>query len=263
MQPPSAGPSFEIAPPASTHDDRASVVANTLEVDGVRRLGVTPRRPWRFAAGQVAELSAGPGTEGYFAIATSPHEGPPLVFLIKAEGSDSKPLMLLAPGAEVTLRGPFGTGFSLPAATVARDLLFVTAGTAIAAARSAIGEALAEGGDTRVTLVVGVRRLADLCLRDELAAWRRRGVEVCVCVSGDDDLERSATPFTLARGRVQAHLGPHIRPTTRAFIAGSEELEDEVTDALVRLGAPPDRIQRNYRPDYRATHDGGAPPAAR
>ena len=228
--------------------DGALVVTQAHEAPGVRRLTVAPGRAWPFRPGQVAELSIGPGKEGYFAIASAPAEGSHLAFLIKAEGSDSEPLMHLQPGARLTLRGPFGAGFELPSGT--RDLLFVAAGTAIAAVRSAIVQALSEDGASRLALVVGVRRPSELCCADEIVAWQERGVAVQVCVSGDAPLPTS-TSLTFARGRVQSHLDEHARATTHAFIAGSEELEDEVTAKLVELGVSFERIQRNYRPDAR------------
>lgn len=256
IEPTATAPATTSADASSTaqeaRPERAIVAANTLEVEGVRRLTVTPTEPWSFRTGQVAELSVGSGTEGYFAIASAPREVAPLVFLIKAGGSDSEPLMRLEPGAELTLRGPYGPGFSLPASSAAEDLLFVSAGTAIAAVRSAVTEVLGTGVPHRVSVVVGVRRLADLCFAEELAGWARRGVDVCVCVSGalanDEDV---AADLAVARGRVQGQLGPRVRSTTRAFIAGSEALEDEVSAALLRLGVALDRIQRNYRPDHR------------
>lgn len=257
MQSPSAEPtattSFDASSTAQeARPARATVAANTPEVQGVRRLTLIPTEPWRFRTGQVAELSVGPGTEGYFAIASAPSEALPLVFLIKAEGSDSEPLMRLEPGAELTLRGPYGAGFSLPRGGDAEDLLFVSAGTGIAAVRSAIMEVLGSGVPHRVSVVVGVRRLADLCFAEELAGWARRGVDVCVCVSGALANDEVAAPgFAVAPGRVQGQLGSRAQPTTRAFIAGSEALEDEVSAALLRLGVALERIQRNYRPDHR------------
>src|SRR5262245_24657207 len=84
----------------------AIVLSNDPAIDGVRLIVLAPEAAWPYAPGQVAELSLGPGSEGYFAIASAPSEAPPIAFLVKAEGSPSEPLMRLEPGAEVKLAGP-------------------------------------------------------------------------------------------------------------------------------------------------------------
>lgn len=232
------------------------VVDNVAAAPGVRLITLSLPASWHFRPGQVAELATAPGTEGYFAIASAPFEAAAsdrLGFLVKAGGSDSEPLMHLLPGAPITLRGPFGAGFDLPSAISEHDLLFVTAGTAIAAIRSVVGEALNAGARSRVSVVIGVRHAADLCFPNELVAWHERGVNVRVALSyGEADLDL-ALPLSAGRGRVQAHLAALVSPTTRAFIAGSEELEDEVTAVLVAGGVDVRHIQRNYRPDGRIT----------
>jgi anaerobic sulfite reductase subunit B len=247
----------EAATGPTPRSSTARLLANAEASPDTRTLTVALPAPWTFEPGQVVELAAGPGTAGYFAIASAPSEagaGPDEVrldFLIKAGGSDSEPLMHLAPGASLTVRGPFGRGFSLPPPAARHPLLFVTAGTALSAVRSAVIEALARGHDpSAIALVIGVREASDLGFVRDIAAWVLRGVRVRVAVS-HGPLLGEPTPARV-RGRVQAHLGDLITPATRAFIAGSEALEDDVSAALVAAGMPVARIQRNYRPDQRA-----------
>ncbi len=218
------------------------VIDNAEAAPAVRKLVIAAPPEWSFVPGQVAELATTPGTEGYFAIANAPIEEGGLVFLVKASDSDSAPLMLLDPGASLTVRGPFGAGFSLPDGD--GDLLFVTAGTAIGAIRSAVVSALARN-TRRIAVVIGLRNAADLCFADDIAGWRARGVLVRVSLT-------QPTPGFLA-GRVQPHLADLAHPDTHAFIAGSEALEDEVTAVLLDHGVRPENIQRNYRPDARNT----------
>lgn len=236
--------------------ESVTVLANVPAAPGVRLLTLTVPAAWSFRPGQVAELLTDPGTEGYFAIASAPHETAaepgPLAFLVKAEGSDSEPLMHLHPGAAITLRGPFGAGFELPSPVAQHDLLFVTAGTALAAIRSAVLESLHAGAGARIAVVIGLRHAADLCFADEVAAWQARGVHVRLALSyGEADIAL-ALPFRVRRGRVQQHLADLVHAGTHAFLAGSEELEDDVTRVLVASGVEPAHIQRNYRPDGRA-----------
>ncbi len=218
------------------------VIDNAEAAPSVRRLVLAEPPGWSFVPGQVAELATTPGTEGFFAIANAPIEGGGLVFLIKAADSDSAPLMALARGAAINLRGPFGAGFSLPDAD--GDLLFVTAGTALGAIRSAVVSALARSPRS-IAVAIGVRHAADLCFADDIAAWRARGVVVRV------SLTRPAAGHL--EGRVHAHLADLAHAGTHAFIAGSEALEDEATAVLVAAGVRPENIQRNYRPDARNT----------
>lgn len=246
------GPRVEADPgPPPPMELAARVTANLAAASGVRRLILEPLVHWSFRAGQVAELVAEPGTEGYFAIASAPIELPRLSFLIKAGGSASEPLMALAEGRALTIRGPYGRGFDIP--SVPRSpLVFIAAGTAIAAARSGLLHAL---GDVEVVppgslaLVVGVRHEADLCFADELLALARRGVVIRVAVS------RPEAPLTaphLRHGRVHDHLADLVTPATLAFLAGSDAFEDDVEAALGTLGVGHAQIQRNYRPDHRS-----------
>lgn len=238
----------------------ARVTANLAAAAGVRRLVLEPLARWNFRAGQVAELVAEPGTEGYFAIASAPHELPRLSFLIKAGGSASEPLMALVEGRELTIRGPYGQGFEVPR-TPHPPLIFIAAGTAIAAARSGLFQALGDASSRPgipLTLVVAVRREADLCFADELVELARRGVVIRVAVSQPDG---PLSAEWLRPGRVQDHLAELVTPTTLAFVAGSEGFEDAVEAALAELGVAPSQVQRNYRPDHRSHHvapDGSA-----
>jgi len=234
--------------------DSAVVFDNVAAAPGVRLLTLSLSSPWPFQPGQVAELATTPGTEGYFAIASAPSEAITsgrLAFLVKAGDSDSEPLMRLTAGASITVRGPFGAGFDLSVASGDHPLLFVTAGTALAAIRSAVVEALGRFAGPRVSVLIGVRHATDLCFTNELVAWQGRGVDVRIALSyGDSDLDL-ALPLRAARGRVQVHLSALVSPTTHAFIAGSEELEEAVMAALVAGGVPVRHIQRNYRADWR------------
>lgn len=218
------------------------VIDNAEAAHAVRKLVIAAPPEWSFVPGQVAELATTPGTEGFFAIANAPIEPGGLVFLIKAADSDSAPLMTLGPGATITVRGPFGAGFSLPESD--GDLLFVTAGTAIGAIRSAVVSALARNPRS-IAVVIGVRHAEDLCFADDIAAWRRRGVIVRV------SLTKHVVGFL--EGRVHGHLPDLVHADTHAFIAGSEALEDEATAVLIEHGVRPENIQRNYRPDARNT----------
>lgn len=225
------------------------VLANNDEAPGVRRLVLERPEGWSHRPGQVAELALGPGTAGYFAIASAPSERE-LVFLVKLADDTTFPIGDAVEGVDVDVHGPFGAGFDLPR-DAAAELLFVGAGTALAALRAGVVEALVHHAPERVTLLCGVRRPNDLAFRDELAAWSARGVRVRVVVSRPDPDDAWSGHV----GWVQRCLIDLIRPTTFAFLAGSDVLEDAVEAELIGAGVARDHIQRNYRDDYRRDDD--------
>lgn len=218
--------------------------------------------PWPFTPGQVVELAVGPGNAGYFAIASAPSEARTessetrLRFLVKAKGSESEPLMCARAGDEVSVAGPLGRGFELPSPDRAVSLLFVSGGTAFAAVRSALAELMSNPRDGRaITVVTGVRDLADLGFVADITCWAAHGVVFRVAVTSGPLTPPAAlherAGISIVRGRVQAHLDDLVVPDTLAFIAGSESFEEEVGAALADAGLPAERVQRNYRPDAR------------
>ena len=227
-------------------DTRA--LGNVFESQGISRL--TVERPAGFVhkPGQVAALALGRDEIGYFAIATPPGE-PILEFLVKRAGADPR---MLGVGANdhIEVRGPFGAGFDVPPHALDDDarLLFVGAGTALAALRPAMIVASRSHPLARLGLVVGVRALADLAFADEIAAWSDGGMTVRIVVSGPDP-----TAPAPRRGWVQDHVADLMRPGTRLFLAGSDQLEDAVEAVALGAGMPRAAIQRNFRPDSRSS----------
>ncbi|MFO0748990.1 MAG: FAD-dependent oxidoreductase [Myxococcota bacterium] len=242
-----SAPTLALAPPERVCILAAMrVLANAEETPGVRRLVLARPSGWSYRPGQVAELVRGPGTEGYFALASAPEEDD-LAFLLKPAGTPSGAIAEALPGEEVEVRGPFGAGFELPD-DVAAPLLFVGAGTSIAALRSGVASAFAtRGALAGVTLACGVRRPEDLAFRSELARWQERGLGLRIVVSRPEPSDGWSGPT----GWVQAWLSDLATRDSWAFIAGSDAFEDAVEAALVAAAVPRERIQRNYRRDWR------------
>ncbi|CAK0741445.1 hypothetical protein CCP4SC76_1100006 [Gammaproteobacteria bacterium] len=94
----------------------------------------------------------------------------------------------LEAGAEVGIRGPFGSGFNL-ANFYGQDLLIVAGGLGLVPLRGLIGALMTErdrfGG---LTLIVGARSPAETLFRNELAAWRQQDVTVIELVDRTDHL---------------------------------------------------------------------------
>ncbi len=243
------------APDPVAHSRTVQVVASSTECDGVSRIEVALTGPWRHRAGQVAQLSLAPGEDGFFAIASAPHEAPNLTFLVRAGGSISPQLMALLPGDDLSLSGPFGRGYELSALTVTGrpsppPLLLVGVGTALGALRSALVDALETSPARAITLLLGIRRPEELCFAEEMPAWRQRGVAIHIVAS------RGGPSWPGLVGHVQDHMPAVVDAVSRGgaplcLLAGSEVFEDELTEHLIAAGIPSSAIQRNFRPDAR------------
>jgi len=236
--PPSDGP--ETIPPSHAV---GRVVSVRPEGDAASLVQILPPRdaPWR--PGQVAILSTTDGPEGYFAIATAPHEGGPHTFLIKNDGGGAgRALIDAAPGATVRYQGPVGAGFALTGLDDA-DLLFISAGTGLAPLRSVIAELLAADPRcaTRMTLVHGARRTGDVAFRTELSRWADQGVTLRVVLSR----EAGNAPSELA-GYVQHHLIDLVTPRTVAFLAGMPAMIAETRALLERNGVAVENVRTNF-----------------
>ena len=154
--------------------------------------------------------------------------------------------MSLPVGAELWVAGPYGRGYDLDEVSATpTPLLLVGMGSALGALRAAMLDTLAHRNHLPVVLLLGVRTENEVAFADEMDRWGHLGVEI--------HLVSSRGPGRL-RGHVQDHL-PAIAaryPGALVLVAGSEELENDVSDLLGRQGVPALRIQRNFRPDGRS-----------
>lgn len=148
-------------------------------VSGVRRetadtvtLSLTPAGAAAlapFAPGQFAMVYAfGAGEIPLSVSGIGPRE---LVHTVRAVGAVSGALCALAPGDQVGLRGPFGTGWELERAA-GQDLLIVAGGIGLAPLRPLVLAALAAPQRYgRLNLLVGARTAEDLLYADRIRAW--------------------------------------------------------------------------------------------
>ncbi|MEM7754293.1 MAG: hypothetical protein AAF297_01505 [Planctomycetota bacterium] len=86
------------------------------------------------------------------------------------QGVASNYLCDLHEGDEVMVTGPSGKRFILPEDPSQHDYVFFATGTGIAPFRGMIGDLVARGGGSRVTLVMGVPYATDLLYHNELRA---------------------------------------------------------------------------------------------
>jgi NAD(P)H-flavin reductase len=173
-----------------------------------------------------------------------------LAHTVRAVGAVSGALHGLTPGSIIGVRGPFGTGWDLPAAR-GRDLLVVAGGIGLAPLRPVIVEALAEPDRYgRLNVLIGARTSEDLLYRAETGIWAvAPAVRVTVTVTVDRPDDRWAGEV----GVVTSLLGRAAFDPSRtaAFVCGPEPMIRATARDLVHRGVPAQRIrvslERNMR----------------
>jgi sulfhydrogenase subunit gamma (sulfur reductase) len=212
---------------------------------GIRRglppaLGRAHERP-----GQVVKVRTAAG-EGFFALATAPHQGGVAELLVKRRAGPIADAVIAAavPGAALDLTRPFGNGFPIEEAE-GRDLLLFAAGSGIAPIRAVVQHVEAHRNRFgRVTLFYGQRSGAEFAYRAEYIEWERHGIRVVLCPSGAVD----AWPGV--RGRVQEvarslAFGGSPPGESVAFVSGMTAMVDDVRRTLAAAGVPAGRVHAN------------------
>ncbi|MFJ1704953.1 FAD/NAD(P)-binding protein [Kitasatospora sp. NPDC088346] len=188
-----------------------------------------------FAPGQFAMVYA--FGVGDVPLSVSGIDGDRLTHTVRSVGAVSAALHGLAAGDTVAVRGPFGTGWELPAAA-GRDLLVVAGGIGLAPLRPLVRAALAAPGEYgRLNVLVGSRTPRDLLYGPEVRAWAERA-RVLVTVDRPDgrwDGEVGVVTTLLDR----AAFDPS---SAAAFICGPEPMIRATAAELTRRGTRPDRI---------------------
>jgi len=156
----------------------AEIVERTREsatVFSLRLQLVDPalRAGYRFMPGQFNMLALPGVGDVPISIVSDPGEGETLQHTIRAVGRVTKALSQLAVGAQLGLRGPFGTGWPLVEAE-RRDVLILTGGLGCAPTVAAIHYILRRRARYgRLTVIQGVKHADDLLWREQYAAWQQ------------------------------------------------------------------------------------------
>ena len=193
-------------------------------------------------AGQYVHLTLDAIARPY-ALASPPGAGV-FEFLLRVPAARAEALALADDGRRVDASVAMGSGFPMEKAQ-GRPLWLCATGTGIAPLRSVL-LAKPPGPLVDVTLLYGVRSPDDIAFADDLAAFRARGANVVVAVSGPvppDDLNRG-----LRRGYVQDHLPDAFDdPRAVAFlVAGSPAMERDLGAALAARGVDATQVHRNW-----------------
>ena len=100
---------------------------------------------------------------------------------VRAVGNVTKALARMRRGDQGWVRGPFGRGWPLEAATKTQ-IMIVAGGLGLAPLRPVVLNPIRQSAEHRLTLLYGAREPGQLLYRREIEDWRRRGVTVRLTV---------------------------------------------------------------------------------
>ncbi|MEU8547675.1 FAD/NAD(P)-binding protein [Streptomyces roseoverticillatus] len=213
------------------------VTANRPESTGARTLELRPAGEALppFAPGQFAMLYA--FGAGEIPVSVAGLDDGALTHTVRGVGAASRALCAVRPGTHVGVRGPFGTGWDLPAAA-GHDLLVVAGGIGLAPLRPLVRAALAApGGHGRLNVLIGARTPEDLLYQEELPGWGRPYCGVTV--------DRAGPGWSGDVGVVTMLLDRAVftPPATTAFVCGPEVMIRATARELLHRGVPAHRIR--------------------
>ena len=130
--------------------------------------------PFAHMPGQCAMLSVPGVGEAMFSITSPPATKGGLSFSVKQCGQLTDYLHAMAPGDEVTIRGPYGNSFPVDTTLKGKDLLIVAGGIGLAPVGSVVRYVLGNRDDYgSLDILYGARSKADLVFLDEIEqTWR-------------------------------------------------------------------------------------------
>ncbi|MFI6445694.1 FAD/NAD(P)-binding protein [Kitasatospora sp. NPDC050543] len=214
------------------------VVAREAETPDTATIVLEPVRSALppFAPGQFAMVYA--FGVGDIPLSVTAIDGDRVTHTVRAVGAISAALHGLGAGRTVAVRGPFGTGWDLPAAT-GRDLLVVAGGIGLAPLRPLIRSALAAPQEYgQLNVLIGARTPRDVLYAPEKREWEAQA-RVLTTVDRPDALwkgEVGVVTTLLDR----ASFDPQ---TAVAFICGPEPMIRATAAELTHRGVGPDRIK--------------------
>lgn len=152
---------------------RLESVADLTPVEKLFRLTRRDGKPFGHKPGQFMMVSIAGIGEAPISVSSSPSRGAYLELGVRKTGVLTAALHALGAGAELGLRGAFGTCFDVEAMK-GKDLLLVSGGCGLAPMRALIQYLEDHRADYgRVTILYGAKSPQDMLYKDELALWRR------------------------------------------------------------------------------------------
>lgn len=216
-----------------------------------RAISVRFERPPEFSyiAGQFMFITINRGTEvltKHLTISSSPTE--PVLEVTK--GMTGHPfadaLTALAPGDEVTIRGPYGT-FTLDARD--EDVVFISGGIGVTPLRSMARYVADSHLLTRITLLYSARTEEDILFGPEFEELQRTNPLFSVHIA----LTQPGPGWIGHTGRIDRAFIEQAVPDIRGrgfYVSGPAVMVDAMTAILTEMGVPGDRVRHEYFPGY-------------
>lgn len=193
----------------------------------------------RFEPGQFNMIYAPAVGEVAISLSGGSSEKRRILHTIRAVGSVTRVLRDVSVGAQLGLRGPFGSTWPLREAR-GRDVLLVAGGVGLAPLRSAFHEILAHREEFgKVALLYGTRTPSDILYQGELRQWTEcTDLQVMVTV------DRAAVGWDGSVGVAPALISRVSFDPARAYalICGPELMMKFTVNELLARNIPRDRI---------------------
>lgn len=179
---------------------------------------------------------------GQILVVQNESERPMYLVLSSAPGADQFELLLgqtaaealnLGEGTEVRFTGPSGSGFPFEKAR-GRDVLIFAMGSAAAAVRPVIEKIRADRSDFGwVNVYFGAREAKELPYQAAYDLWRRDRIDLSTSLSPEYVQDTFAND-------------PLALDDAVAFVCGTPEMMDQVTETVGRFGLGSERVFRNW-----------------
>jgi ferredoxin-NADP reductase len=216
----------------------ATVTEVRDETERAKTFRLALERPSHHLVGQhyIVRLTAPDGytASGSYSVASAPHDSNEIELTVERldDGEVSTFLHdVVIPGDELEVRGPIGGWFVWDGESPA---VLIGGGSGVVPLMAMLRLARRTQRSDLLRLVVSVRSALDLYYADELP-----GPETTIVYTRAAPAASSRPP-----GRLHAEdLRPVLRPDATAYVCGSPGFADAVTDVLVDLSFPVDRIR--------------------
>ncbi|MFE1359852.1 FAD/NAD(P)-binding protein [Streptomyces harbinensis] len=169
-----------------------------------------------------------------------------LAHTVRAVGPVTRALFALRTGHQLTVRGPYGTGWDLSGA-VGHDVLVIAGGLGLAPLRPLLLHALGRVRDfSSVSVLIGARSPDDVLYGAQSGEWAVRTRVARTVDRPGPGWEGEVGVVTTLLGRT-----PYRPERTSAFLCGPEVMMRATARELMRRGVPAARVQvsleRNMR----------------
>jgi sulfhydrogenase subunit gamma (sulfur reductase) len=154
-------------------------VADLTPIEKLFRLVRLDGKPFGHKPGQFMMVSIEGVGEAPISVSSSPSRGDYLELGVRKAGVLTAALHAMQAGAELGLRGPFGTCFD-GETMKGKDLLLISGGCGLAPLRALIQHLEDRRSDYgSVTILYGAKSPQDMLYKDELKAWQQSKSLVC------------------------------------------------------------------------------------